>query len=332
MLSAQVKLTKEEKARREKNIKAGNPFVKYGCKAPVATLSIGKYLEVHDLDSIVIIGSTRWQVDKKIIVGEIKIDSLNADAQPLGDAAGIWMSPDPLSEEYPNWSPYSYTMDNPINLIDPDGRDIEPARNQAGTIQESIKQCRDKGLKSVGDIMRYIQSDKNAIRYVYTEKNGWIDLQHYYATIIYGKVPMDALEPASGNSILQKYVFGEGADKSYYSYEDLPSNKFGSEANIYKLEYRISPNGKYKTEVETLKTGEDLYKSIEGQFKGASARKPENAPNYNQIPFDDQDRNRLPENYTPKQLNSGEYVPQNHTSKPYNLKNFPAANTSLDKS
>ena len=124
MLSAQVKLTKEEKARREKNIKAGNPFVKYGCKAPVATLSKGKYLEVHDLDSIVIIGSTRWQVDKKIIVGEIKIDSLNADAQPLGDAAGIWMSPDPLSEEYPNWSPYSYTMDNPINLIDPDGRAV----------------------------------------------------------------------------------------------------------------------------------------------------------------------------------------------------------------
>ena len=121
LLSAQEKLTKEERIRREKNIKAGNPFVKYGCKAPVATLSKGKYLEVHDLDSIVIIGTTRWHVYKKIIVGEIKIDSLNLDAQPTGDVPGMWMSPDPLSEEYPSWNPYNYCFNNPINLIDPTG-------------------------------------------------------------------------------------------------------------------------------------------------------------------------------------------------------------------
>jgi hypothetical protein len=123
MLSAQEKLTKEERARREKNIKAGNPFVKYGCKAPVATLSKGKYLEVHDLDSIVIIGTTRWHVYKKIILGEIKKDSLNIDAQPTGDVPGMWMSPDPLSEEYPSWNPYNYCKQNPIIYIDPDGRD-----------------------------------------------------------------------------------------------------------------------------------------------------------------------------------------------------------------
>lgn len=122
MLSAQEKLSKEEKARREKNIQAGNPFVKYGSKAPVATLSKGKYLEVHDLDSIVIIGTSRWDVDNKKIVGDIKIDSLNVDAQPIGDAPGMWMSPDPLSEEFPSWSPYNMCMDNPIRMIDKDGK------------------------------------------------------------------------------------------------------------------------------------------------------------------------------------------------------------------
>lgn len=122
VLSAQEKLSKEEKARREKNIQAGNPFAKYGCKAPVATLSKGKYLEVHDLDSIVTIGTSRWDVDNKKIVGDIKIDSLNVDAQPIGDAPGMWMSPDPLSEEFPSWSPYNMCMDNPIKYKDPDGR------------------------------------------------------------------------------------------------------------------------------------------------------------------------------------------------------------------
>jgi hypothetical protein len=120
--NAQEKLTKEEKARREKNIQAGNPFAKYGCKAIVATLSKGKYLEVHDLDSIVTIGKIRWHVDRHEIFDEIKIDSTDIDRQPTGNATGMWMSPDPLSEEFPNWSPYNFCMSNPINLIDPDGR------------------------------------------------------------------------------------------------------------------------------------------------------------------------------------------------------------------
>ncbi len=36
----------------------------------------------------------------------------------------LWLSVDPLAEKYPNLSPYSYVANNPINAIDPDGRDI----------------------------------------------------------------------------------------------------------------------------------------------------------------------------------------------------------------
>lgn len=121
VLSAQEKLSKEEKARREKNIQAGNPFARFGYKAKVATLSNGKYLEFHDLDSIVSIGSVRWHVDKSQIVGRIIIDTLNPDAQPTGDTAGRWMSPDPLSEEFPSYSPYNFCLNNPMRLVDPTG-------------------------------------------------------------------------------------------------------------------------------------------------------------------------------------------------------------------
>jgi hypothetical protein len=33
-----------------------------------------------------------------------------------------WFSPDPLSEEFPSWSPYNFVADNPIRFIEIDGR------------------------------------------------------------------------------------------------------------------------------------------------------------------------------------------------------------------
>jgi len=33
-----------------------------------------------------------------------------------------WLSTDVLMEKYPSFSPYNYTLNNPINLVDPDGR------------------------------------------------------------------------------------------------------------------------------------------------------------------------------------------------------------------
>ncbi|SHE86162.1 RHS repeat-associated core domain-containing protein [Flavobacterium fontis] len=39
----------------------------------------------------------------------------------------IWLSVDPLAEKFPEWSPYNYCLNNPVVLLDPDGRSpIDP--------------------------------------------------------------------------------------------------------------------------------------------------------------------------------------------------------------
>lgn len=36
----------------------------------------------------------------------------------------IWLSVDPMSDKYPSTSPYTYCGNNPVRLVDPDGREI----------------------------------------------------------------------------------------------------------------------------------------------------------------------------------------------------------------
>ena len=39
-------------------------------------------------------------------------------------ALSIWLSVDPMSDKYPSTSPYTYCGNNPVKLVDPDGREM----------------------------------------------------------------------------------------------------------------------------------------------------------------------------------------------------------------
>jgi RHS repeat-associated protein len=300
-------------------------------------------------------GSYRYGFNGKESDDEVKGsgNSLDYEARIYDPRLGRWLSIDPLASKFPFMAPYSFAVDNPILIIDEKGN--EPARNQAGTIQQAIAQWNSNKKTTSWDIMRYIQNNKDAIRYVYTEDNGWIDLQHYFGAINYGETAMDALEVVAGPKFMQDLFFGEGADKSYFSYEDLPSNAFGGDAPVKEIVMEYSPIEKGVVPKSKLKKGQALYDAIEEHFGSANATSSENAPNWTKIPFSDQERKRIPEIKSMKMvysllekteipiieyysdsekselLKSGDYVPQNHSEQPMNLDNFPAAKSSLEK-
>lgn len=39
--------------------------------------------------------------------------------------ASLWLSVDPMANKYPGWSPFNYTMQNPVKFVDPDGKQSE---------------------------------------------------------------------------------------------------------------------------------------------------------------------------------------------------------------
>lgn len=100
-----------------------NPWKKYGYTPPKAlTLSDGKYQEFFDADTIVQIGSVLFNTITNEVVAFIKYDTTYSEATLEPHVISRWLSPDPLAQERPSWTPYNFCSNNPINRIDPDGR------------------------------------------------------------------------------------------------------------------------------------------------------------------------------------------------------------------
>lgn len=50
----------------------------------------------------------------------------------------IWLSVDPEFAKFPSWSPYNFTLQNPINLIDPNGRSPKDPPTKAGRYLHTV--------------------------------------------------------------------------------------------------------------------------------------------------------------------------------------------------
>jgi RHS repeat-associated protein len=156
-------------------------------------------------------------------------------------------------------------------------------------------------------------------RYIYTKKGGWIDMSHFMfyagrayenkqqkqiaqesikklgedkegvAWAIIGIATMDPVGEAVQEGYMQEYFDQFGPTYSAYSYEDLPSDKYGADfgANYF------DPNSE-----QTF--GEQLQNYFDNVLK---ATNPENAPNYKNLPSEYPEKGKLPSF-------------QNHTTKP----------------
>ena len=90
--------------------------------APLATATLPDGTTIRD--------SYTGKEDQSLDFGTGYIDF---GARQYNPSLRCWMTPDPLSEKYYGISPYAFCNNNPVNLVDLDGRDIYRYDDKSGT-------------------------------------------------------------------------------------------------------------------------------------------------------------------------------------------------------
>jgi len=102
--------------------RAQQPFARFGVKVEVLSLSNGRYPEFFPNDSLRRVGSVVYNRRLHRIAYLLPPDSLLG--RPKAEVTSRWWVVDPHAENYANITPYAFVDNNPVNHMDPDGRDI----------------------------------------------------------------------------------------------------------------------------------------------------------------------------------------------------------------
>ncbi len=153
---------------------------------------------------------------------------------------GRFIAVDPLAGKYPSWSPYAYTLDNPMNLLDPDGS--EPVQDQ---MAEDYKEA--ATYFNLWNPFNYGFGESARRRYIPLEDGTVIDMLHFSAAAMatnalkfVGPLPelnmyRGALMTQAGGILVESLQLAMDflgimtrQARSAFEPDDLPSNLEGS--------------------------------------------------------------------------------------------------------
>jgi len=105
-----------------------NHYYPFGLKHPYNSTEFDYYYNTSTSSLTIgpMTNSNLYQYNSKEWQNEFNLNLYDYGARMYDPAIGRWGVMDPLAEKYPNISPYVYVANNPVNVIDPDGRSGVP--------------------------------------------------------------------------------------------------------------------------------------------------------------------------------------------------------------
>ena len=142
-----------------------------------------------------------------------------------------WLSVDPLSDKYPSMSPYAYCANNPVILVDPDGRDTLNIKYLENTKKWEISSL----INAKGNDVFIVTKDNNTQKFEFSEEE-------------YGeRVNLLNLEISEKSTLGVYHVSGSSKAGFYVAPGGEASNEINSGKRIEDGKYPIcKPEGNVK--------------------------------------------------------------------------------------
>lgn len=152
-----------------------------------------------------------YRYNGKELDRELGLDMYDYGARHYDAALGRWLTVDLLVERYYSISPYVYVANNPVNFIDPDGRDWYQFENKNGT-KSTIWQEGNAKTITIND------QTYNNIGTTYLAKYDWGAISYNQNNMMDVYPYMSASDLSISNKGLKSLIYNEGLE--IYPYND----------------------------------------------------------------------------------------------------------------